>query len=251
MKRKNKKHKGRSRVDLTKRLAGYSLTAGAVLAAGGKAQAGVIYSGPLDKPFGYDAGHYFLTMEGVVPEAVLDGFHGAGWYGADSSNGFYVMSLGYPYPSYYVNFRVNGAPTYYVGYFNNVAKLSGSQYVGQSTNTPIYQAGGFIWTLTFGGDFYYTGSWTYYDPSGYFGFSFDLEFESESGAPPETTVYGWGLVEGLDARNGRLLGWAYEDSGAEIHVGDTGATPIPVPSALGLAALGAAGVLSIRRRKKA
>jgi LPXTG-motif cell wall-anchored protein len=243
MKRKNKKHKGRSRVDLTKRLAGYSLTAGAVLAAGGKAQAGVIYSGPLDKPFGYDAGHYFLTMEGVVPEAVLDGFHGAGWYGADSSNGFYVMSLGYPYPSYYVNFRVNGATSYF-GIYANVNKLSVSQYVGQSTNTPIYHAGGFIWTLTFGGDFYYTGSWTYYDPGGYFGFSFELEGS-------EDIVYGWGLVEGLDARNGRLLGWAYEDSGDPIHVGDTGATPIPVPSALGLAALGAAGVLSTRRRKKA
>jgi len=245
MKRNNKKHKVQSRVNLAKRLAGYSLTAGAVLAAGGKAQAGIIYSGPLDEPFGYDYGPYDLTMEGSNPEAV---FHGSNddWF-ADSSNWFFVRSQG-------DNFLVNGTLTYHYGSYIVANKLPGSQYIGQYTNTPMYTVASFFWSLYWDGEppfTTHTGAWTASDPSGYFGFSFDLEFESESGTPAETTVYGWGLVEGIDPANGRLLGWAYEDSGDPIHVGDTGATPIPVPSALGLAALGAAGVLSIRRRKKA
>ena len=70
MKRKRKiNNKGQRRVDLTKRLAGYSLTAGAVLAVGGKAQAGIISSGSISQDFGSTYGNYDLTMEGSAAEA--------------------------------------------------------------------------------------------------------------------------------------------------------------------------------------
>ena len=51
--------------------------------------------------------------------------------------------------------------------------------------------------------------------------------------------------------NGRLLGWAYEDSGAAIHIGDTGedSAAIPEPGGLALLAAGAAGVMTLRRKR--
>jgi hypothetical protein len=93
--------------------------------------------------------------------------------------------------------------------------------------------------------FYYqgVGDWQTNNVAHYFGFSFQLE---TVGNP---TVYGWAEVERLDEESGRLLGWAYEDSGAPIQVSDTG-TPIPEASPLALFALGAAGILAYRWRRK-
>ena len=236
MKRKSKKNnKGRSRVDFTKRLAGYSLTAGVVLASGGKAQGAITYSGPMNHPFGSDYGSYDLTMEGFSPEARFRGAFNAGtsMYSTNAAR-FDVKKLNN-------NFRVNAGGTMYYSIYN----LPFSNRVGPNNNTPS-ASNGVFYSVSAGtmGPVHY-GFWTHDGQSGYFGFSFDLENATSD------TVYGWGQVERIDACNGSLLGWAYEDSGADIHVGDTGAPVIPVPSALGLAALGAAGVLSIRRRKKA
>ena len=82
------------------------------------------------------------------------------------------------------------------------------------------------------------GEWEVEGESHYMSFSFELESDA-------TTVYGWAEIERIDKRNGRLLGWAYDDSGAFITAGE-----IPEPGALALLALGAAGVASWRRRKK-
>lgn len=47
-----------------------------------------------------------------------------------------------------------------------------------------------------------------------------------------------------------LIDWAFQSvSGASIHVGDRGTTPVPEPSTLGLMALGAAGIAALRRRR--
>ncbi len=244
MKRKSKKNKRQSRADLTKRLAGYSLTAGAVLAAGGKAQAGIISSGPMSQDFGSTYGDFDLTMEGSSPEARFWGassFTTKTYYGMTSSTRnatFGVKRLNN-------NFQVNADTMFY-----SIYKLPFSNQVGQNNNKPNTHSGIFFKMNSVHYSYgtvhsYIYGNWTQDGQSGYFGFSFDLEGSGD-------TVYGWGQVERIDESNGRLLGWAYEDSGDPIHVGDTGAAPrIPVPSALGLAALGAAGVLSIRRRKKA
>ena len=79
------------------------------------------------------------------------------------------------------------------------------------------------------------GDWDGDGESHYMGFSFELESDGSK-------VYGWAEIQRIDKQNGRLLGWAYDDSGAEIM--------IPEPGALALLALGAAGVVSWRRHKK-
>ena len=78
----------------------------------------------------------------------------------------------------------------------------------------------------------------YWNPDGdshFVGFSFELESDG-------TTVYGWAEIERLDSANGRLLGWAYDDSGAPITV--------PEPAGLALLALGAAGVSALRKKRQ-
>lgn len=46
------------------------------------------------------------------------------------------------------------------------------------------------------------------------------------------------------------IDWAYEDSGATIAAGATGATGVPAPASLALLAAGAVGVGAFRRRKQ-
>lgn len=93
------------------------------------------------------------------------------------------------------------------------------------------------------------GQWTKGCDKGFFGFSFELEKQSDSATSAGTTVYGWAEVERLTYNQGKLIGWAYEDSGDPIQVGDAGA--IPEPNTFALLALGAAGVTALRRRKSA
>jgi MYXO-CTERM domain-containing protein len=83
--------------------------------------------------------------------------------------------------------------------------------------------------------------------SGYIGFQFK---------PEDTTLYGWAEVILTDSPSlsFRVVQWAYEDLGANIKTGDTGAA-IPEPAGaatgLGLLALGAAGVRRMRRPQAA
>jgi len=81
------------------------------------------------------------------------------------------------------------------------------------------------------------GDWGVPGESYYMGFTFDLESDG-------STVYGWAEIKRIDAQNGRLLGWAYDDSGGLIGAGE-----IPEPTGLSLLALGAAGVAPWRRRR--
>lgn len=216
--------KRRSRADLTKRLAGYSLTAGIVLASGGKARAGIIYSGPMDQSFGIDYEDYDLTMEGTNPEARFSG-------DKMDDDTLQVKRLN-------DNFNVEADSMNETLYM-----LPAGSVLGPS-NTLEHDTYGFFYfhssfsTMTTSGSLYIAyntkGNWNQNGQEGYFGFSFDLENESAGGAAAGATVYGWGLVEKTDGVSGRLLGWAYEDSGGEIHVGDTGIPAVPVPSALGI-----------------
>ncbi len=75
---------------------------------------------------------------------------------------------------------------------------------------------------------------------GFFRLHFILESTSD-------WVVGWAEIQRMDGSNGKLLGWACEDSGDPIQVGDAGA--IPEPNTFALLALGAAGVTALRRRK--
>jgi hypothetical protein len=78
--------------------------------------------------------------------------------------------------------------------------------------------------------------------TGYLGFRFDPE--SVAGVQ---TWYGWlRMTAGNNTTgvNGNVLDWAYDNTGAGIMVGQ-----VPEPSALSLLAMGAAGMLALRRRR--
>ena len=89
--------------------------------------------------------------------------------------------------------------------------------------------------------------------TGYIG----VQFQGDTGS--NGTQYAWMKIH-FDYDIGNppyqltmtVLEWAYDNSGAAIKVGDTGAAAVPEPatSTLLLLALGAAGVYEYRRRKK-
>jgi hypothetical protein len=203
---------------LAKRLTGYSLAAGAALATSSAAHAGIVYSGALSQNFGQAYGNYDLTMEGSNPEVRFRG-----------------NTMGSPFTAARLNdnFLLNGRVSGGWGFVN---ALPSGQKVGPATNTPNRNVGFFS-------ESWDRGDWRTDGVAKFFGFSFQLE------TPGNPTVYGWAEVKRIDVNDGTLLGWAYEDSGAPIQVSDTG-TPIPEASTLALFALGAAGVLAYRWRRK-
>lgn len=70
--------------------------------------------------------------------------------------------------------------------------------------------------------------------------------------PLKTLLGGSPLQDGHGFPDGMtVVDWAYDNSGAPIAAGDTGATPptVPEPSPLALLAAGAAGITALRRRK--
>ncbi|HWL14313.1 MAG TPA: hypothetical protein VNR00_01835 [Opitutus sp.] len=83
---------------------------------------------------------------------------------------------------------------------------------------------------------------------GYIGFRFK---------PDDTMFYGWAAVTITPGFSGSftLHEWAYDNTGASIHVGQTAASAIPEPAdvavGLGALALGAAGLMRWRSRKAA
>jgi len=67
---------------------------------------------------------------------------------------------------------------------------------------------------------------------------------------------GWAEIRVDDIDSITLLGYAYEDTGMPIRIGDTGngepgpgPAPAPEPSTLALFALGATGLAALRRRR--
>jgi hypothetical protein len=85
----------------------------------------------------------------------------------------------------------------------------------------------------------------------YFGF----RFNGATGTPG--TQYGWAKARfetfGASDEGSRLsiFEWAFDDNGAAIAVGDTGAVPAPATPLLALLGLGAMGIGSYRRRRDA
>ena len=269
---------------MAKRLAGYSLAAGAALAGAEHAQADIIYSGPLGPQHGFGEiyGPCRLQMEGDIPEAYLNGgtttvdggmggsLHGTGLWVNRHADNFQVatlpvggttaggMSAGTTTPvvvasgpTVRANDTMGGGGTDPGDPTGRIIAAQPGQLIGQAqtvTNTTMngatttQQVGASVVpnqsSGAFTGDGY--GFWTADGSSAYMGFSFDLESDG-------STVFGWAEIVRIDAKNGRLLGWAYEDSGESIRAGAI----IPEPSSLALLALGAAGIAPWRRRKKA
>ena len=205
-----------SKQDLSQRILGYSVIAGAALAGGRDADAGVIYSGPLSTDFGVTNGSKDITMQGATAEMRLTGsspMMGSSLRVVRAGDSFQMRN-------YTTNTDV-------------VQPLASGANVGAATNTPNQTSGDFY------DDSPVQGAWETVGETNCFGFS----FKDEGSA---TTLYGWAEVKRLAGCEGSLLGWAYDDTGGAIQVG----AGVPEPSTLALYALGAAGVAACRRRRK-
>jgi hypothetical protein len=114
-----------------------------------------------------------------------------------------------------------------------VAALAAGTLVGPGSN--------------FAGSFYaLTGVNSPTDPgTAFFGFEFPNPNTNQ-------TDFGWVRLSGNSPSDKTVIDFAYDNTGAPIHVGALPAS-IPEPStlSLGLLALGAAGVVALRRRRQA
>lgn len=219
---------------LAKRLAGYSLAVGAAMAGAKGAEGAFVFSGPLSQNFGFDAGAYALTMEGAAPEVEFGGNR----YTDNGTSG--GIAWRYVARSFYLTAIGNAFQVYANG---SAYPLAAGDQVGPGGYMPNAGFGGFYQRL--GYSTWIGGTWVPSSPPAgywlqdgdrdYIGFSFELESDG-------TTVYGWAEIERLDYANGRLLGWAYDDSGNPITV--------PEPGGLALLALGAAGVSALRKKRQ-
>lgn len=218
-KRRNRKSKS-----LAKRLAGYSLTAGAALAAGHQARAEIIWSGEED---------ILLNEASPVLEIDLDGDQAVDfevrwnyWYSSSSSWARGLRILG-PQGG-----RIRISSTMY----STASRLAASDPVNVTAGSWFVSA-----VLASTGSSTMTGSirlGNFLGQAGYVAVKFD------SGG---TSCPGWIAFEGAsEATWGRVTGWAYETATGTIHVPD-----IPEPTSLAMFALGAAGVAAFRRKRKA
>ncbi len=203
-----------------KKLAAYTAGAGAaMIAAPGMASADIIWSGYIQQDFGVGIGNYELTMEGSEAEVQFRGFS----FG-ESAQGFAASFID-------INSGIHGDSAY-------PQMVIGLQTTQEVTNALVFLGYGVFTSI-----YYIGGAWDANDVTGYFGFRFNLEVDSPN-ATAGTTVYGWAQVERVSPSSGRLLQWAYDDSGAPIQVG-----VVPEPGTLSLLALGAAGIAALRKRR--
>ena len=196
---------------LAGRIAGYSAAAaGAVIAGSGQANAGIVYSGPLDVTLG--GVPYDLQMDGQAnPELLL-------WVAATTQH---CLMLG-----------------------TSLWGVEVGQYAG-ATVIPLPPGVHLPYSMSFWWDIANARHVSFAMPMPFY-ISLHFPVGGPGGFP---TVSGWAEIQRPDSTTWKLLGWAYEDQGGPILTGETGS--VPEPSTLATLALGAAGVLAMRRRKKA
>ena len=248
-KERTKRQEARERGELKKRLLTYSVAAGAALIGAQAANAGIVYSGPLSVDFGYQQ----VTMEGTHPDVVVNGFTWNSTYaGIHYMERGLQVSAGYwsnGSTSFDANVRFHATMktvtfTYYSS--SDVAQRPFAVALSQSaTMGPSQTLGAYEWAVPLYMENKYGqwGDWAVDGQKSHLG----IKLEAEGGGD----LYGWMEIERVDKLNGRVLGWAYDDSGAAIHIGDTGegGAPVPEPSGLALLAAGAAGVTAFRRKR--
>ena len=214
-----KNDQSRSMLPALKRRVAYSLAAGAAAGAAGvgtsEVQGQIVYSGPYPINISqFGSLNLDLDEYGASPDIKLKNY---------VFNGNYMGATVLVAPGQLV-LSNNSYPFY-------VSALSSGDLIDATTVGPVFY-GSMAYANDPNSEFNNT-------PDGYIGLSFP------SGA---NLFYGWVRVA-VDRSAGTFLvkEWAYNSvSGAEIRAGQ-----IPEPSTLGMLAAGSAGLIAMRRRKKA
>jgi hypothetical protein len=247
MKRKKTDRKKQKRTD-EKRLIPYIAAAGVTLAFAAPADSGIIYT-----PADIDVNSSWPSIN--MDNAEDDEFYLGVWWGNSEEQEYPSSSWVYGQiePS---NAAVLVGTESYDSYYYALnlpfgAIISESSYEGKSWSDQSARL--FSAYVTSSGDA--SDSYGNFGPGngGYLG----VVFESDSGDP----FYGWIHVDSIaeDFTSFHIDGWAFEDDEEFILAGDTGylyendagaPVPTPEPSTLALLAMGASGVLAVRRRKK-
>ncbi|MFH1731734.1 MAG: PEP-CTERM sorting domain-containing protein [Planctomycetota bacterium] len=257
----------RAKGELKKQLLSYSIAAGAALIGAQGAAADVVYSGPQNILVNSGNPSVGVDFDGGGPELSIN-FQSTGWSSANTWPGTGLThttgsNINYTYPTHTSSWggksnslRVNpnaGAVATTAGPGYGAANFSKSQFVSRSgaAGTAYWAFGERLlarvsssWSQTgYGGG--WGSTWSYGNFLGAKGF-IGVRFDNGAGLK-----FGWIEFEGAsDASWGRITGWAYETSGAEIHAGDQGGEPVvPEPGGLALLAAGAAGLTALRKKR--
>ncbi len=183
---------------------------------------------PLPGASNTNTGSKGLYLYATASRRTQDGVVGFGRTGANPPavpNAFYVSKLG-------SNTLVSSANTF-VNYFND----------GGFGNSPIFAYG-----ISGGVNKYPNAQWNGGATNGYVGFKFVTGGQTD---------YGWirmnvSAYDPASQFQSTVVEFAYEDSGAAILTGATGVVPEPTSAiALGLLALGAAGIRPMRNGRNA
>lgn len=264
--------------ELKKQLLSYSIVAGAALIGASHAGAAVVYSGPQNILVNAGNPSVGVDFDGGGPEVAI-GFQGGGWSNTNTwttgwttgtsihttgSGSTWVTTSSWQVtytssagglsnalrvsPNAGASVATTAGPAY-------AANFSNSQFVGPSgaAGTAYWATGGRMlagvytshWQTGYGGGGSLSTSYgNFPGAKGFIGVRFD------NGAGLK---YGWVEFEGAsDASWGRITGWAYDDSGLEIHAGDQGdERVVPEPGGLALLATGAAGLAALRKKRQA
>ena len=269
--------------EFKRRLLSYSAMAGAALVAASHAGAGIIYSGPQN--ITVDAGNpsVGVDFDGGGPEVSIDlssgqntqtgqtviggsyttGKHstyvvtGSGLYGTQYGHSTWVSGTHVPgqtYTSFQRDWfhRLKASPLGGAVDAQQEAQiLSQSHSVGaggtnywQTVPAPLAIAEGSSSHSFYSGSGQQSNLFgNFLGAKGYIGVRFDNG---------QGLRYGWIQFEGAgDASSGLIIDWAYDDTGAPMHCGTTSSPEpvVPEPGGLALLATGAAGLMTLRKKR--
>jgi len=268
--------------ELKKQLLSYSIAAGAALIGAQHVAADVVYSGPQNILVNSGNPSVGVDFDGGGPEVAINfagsnrpwtvqtviggswtmGGHstyvttGQGPYGTPYGFSTWIPGThvpGHPFTSS-GSARTNGlrispnAGASVAGAGRSATNVPGSNFAGKTaywrSGTALLASEQGAWSQSgYGGGWAWSFSYgNFVGAQGFIG----VRFDHSAGLK-----YGWIAFEGAsDASWGRITGWAYDDSGLEIHAGDKGGEPVvPEPGGLALLATGAAGLAALRRKR--
>ncbi len=213
----------------------YAAAGAAALAFTTGADASIIYSGPQDLQFRVPAGG---TLKIGSEQVAVSGRHSA--FVTTSGSNVNLGSLKMRFPNGYAIgvlgrdiLKLNSGAAINTGHLTGAYGLLRGGLLRKASVIPSMN-------LRFSSNDFGTGQ------TGFIGLKFDAGVNGGG--------WGWIRVEPEAGADGvpdalEVVDWAYNDAGGGITAGQTVGPSVPEPSALGLLALGSAGVLAWRRRR--